>query len=111
MRKTIMLALLLACGTVHAAEWVSIGKGPDGREYLADVSSIQVKDGLRRAWIKTVFAPHTMRDPGDDNKWWSAAVGREAFNCGDETFRVEGLLVYFEDGTSTLMDAKSFPSP
>jgi hypothetical protein len=110
MRKTMMLGMLLvACGTAHAADWVSTGKGPDGREYLADASSIKIKDGLRRVWIKTIFQPHTMRETAD-GKWWNSAVGRQAFNCDDETFRLEGLIVYFEDGTSNLTDPKSFPT-
>jgi hypothetical protein len=44
MNRTILLALLLACGTARASDWVSLGKSDDGQqEYFVDVSSIRVE--------------------------------------------------------------------
>jgi hypothetical protein len=52
-----------------------------------------------------------MRNPEDAKKWWSTSVGRAAFNCADGTFRVEELLIYYDDGTYILKDAELFPTP
>jgi adenine-specific DNA-methyltransferase len=82
--------------------WVSIGKDAAGHETFVDVSSIRVVGAIRRAWFKSVYVSHTMRetDGPDANKWWSASVHRRAFNCGEETTRSEALTVYYEDGTN-----------
>jgi hypothetical protein len=56
-----VVALLLACGTAQAAEWVSLGKDLENREIFVDVSSVRIADSLRRAWFKVVYEPHTKR--------------------------------------------------
>ena len=111
MKRTILLALLLACGTAQAAEWVSLGKSDDGKqETFVDISSIRVTDSIRRAWDKRVQAPHTERGTGDDaSKWVSYYVGREAFNCGEEVWRSEAISIYFDDGTHWSAPADFYP--
>jgi hypothetical protein len=113
MRKTIMLLLLLTCGTARASEWVSIGKSHGGNsEEFVDVSSIRVAGNIRRAWIKSAVAPNYQKGGGEyANKWVSEYLTRSAFNCVDETARTEGLLVYYTDGTSYSGPAQSYPDP
>lgn len=113
MRSRILVTLLLACGTAQASNWVSLGKSDDGTiEPLVDVSSVRVAGSIRRAWIKHVFKTHTTRGDGvDATKWQSESVARVAFSCSEETFRLEGLLIYYDDGTTNSVPATSFPTP
>jgi hypothetical protein len=113
MKHTILLALLLACGTAQAADWVPIGKADNGtQETFVDVSSIRVTGSIRRAWAKLVPAHHTMKLPDNDNrkKWVSYEVSREAFNCDEETSIFEALSAYFDDGTNGSVPADAFPT-
>ena len=88
MRSEILMALVLACGTAHASDWVSVGKSGDGAtEGLVDVSTIGITDGIRRAWIKMASVHHK-----------SYTVERDAFNCEQFTIRWEAYTMYSEDG-------------
>src|ERR1700730_3782967 len=59
MRKTMLLALMLACCPALAEEWVSLGKIDNcNKETFADVSSIRIDSGIRRGSSKVVFASH-----------------------------------------------------
>jgi hypothetical protein len=59
MRKTMLLALMLACCPAQAEEWVSLGKMDNGtKETFVDVSSIRIDSGIRRGSSKVVFASH-----------------------------------------------------
>ena len=109
MKRTILLALLLACGTATASEWVSVGTSADGKtEFFVDATSIRIAGGIRRAWIKFVFPTHTKRAFGDDaNKWESYRLVRVAFNCEQEASRVEAGTSYNTDGTSYTPDLVS----
>jgi hypothetical protein len=96
-----LLALLLACGIARASEWGSLGKDAHDDEVLVDLSSIRVAGGVHRAWIKTIIVPRTERGPGKDgNKWKSYEMTRLAFNCGEEAFKIDGFVVYYDDGTN-----------
>lgn len=84
MRRTILIVLLVSCGTARASDWVSIGKSDSGtREYFADISSIGITGGTRRAWVKTVLS---------SGKPFS--LERLAFNCGEGTMRWEAYTLY-----------------
>jgi hypothetical protein len=111
MKRAILFALLLACGTVQASEWVSIGKPDSGTyETFVDVSTIRIMGSVRRAWEKVVFTPHTMTGVGvDAKKWVSYAVFRAAFNCSEETATYEGLIFYYDDGTNYFPPADTAP--
>lgn len=113
MKRQILLALLLAFGTAQAADWVSFGKVDNGkREYFVDVSSIRLVDGIGRAWIKTVFEPHTKRGlHSDATKWMTKQVLRSSFNCSDETVTSDGLVTYYDDGTVETVPAGSNSGP
>jgi hypothetical protein len=109
---TVLIAL--ACGTVQASEWVSIGKSNDGtQEVFVDVSSIRITGGIRRAWTKTVYAPRTTRSKSGEyaNKWWSSDLSREAYNCLQETHSREALNVYFIDGDVAISPPETLPTP
>jgi hypothetical protein len=108
----VMTALLLTFGTVQASNWVSLGKTLDGaQETFIDVSSIRVAGGIRRAWVKVIFPPHTERDIGDNaNKWVSDEVIRIAFNCGEETRSWEALAIHFDDGSNHSLPAELYPT-
>ena len=101
MQKTILLALLLACGTAQASEWVSLGKNGQGAEALVDVSSIRIAGNIRRVWTKVIFTTHTHKGVNEyANKWVNYELGHDAFDCGNETQRNEALNIYFEDKTN-----------
>jgi hypothetical protein len=113
MKKAITAAFVAALitGTAQASDWVSVGKSDDGKqEIFVDVSSIRIAGDTRRAWIKTVFAPHTRKGiAGDANKWVSYGVVRVAFNCGEETSQDEAATYYYDDGTNYPLDAAFAP--
>lgn len=102
MKSRFLVVVLLAYGTAQASEWVSLGKSDSGSQHFLDVSSIRVAGPIRRAWIKTVLAPQSFREPTgpDANKWWRASIVRTAFNCNLEASRNEAITVYYEDGTN-----------
>src|SRR5450759_1509033 len=112
MQKTIMLALLLACGTAQAAEWVSLGKDLQNREIFVDVSSVRIADGVRRAWFKTVYEPHTKRGSGiHADTWRSYTLTRQAFDCAAESFKTEAGTAYFDDNSNYVIDYTNPPDP
>ena len=112
MQKTIMLALLLACGTAQAAEWVMVGKSTGDQEASVDVSSIRIAGEIRRAWVQVTMAPNFRRGTGENsNKWWHSFLSRYAFNCGEETSRSEALTIYYTDGTNSSVPAERYPEP
>jgi hypothetical protein len=101
------------CGGVpsQASEWVSVSKSQNGTEEFADVANIRVEDNIRRARIKSVYAPHSERDPNDVNKWWASAENQRAFNCREGTSRRESMTVYYSDGTDVSVPDKNLPTP
>lgn len=113
MQKSIFLALLLACSTSQASEWVSVGKSADGtKEWFIDASSIRISKSIRRAWIKTVFAPHTQQDTVlHSGKWLAHLVEHDVFNCGEEKAGIETITAYYEGGgnDSAPYDSKATP--
>jgi hypothetical protein len=113
MNGKILLVLVLACGTAQAAEWVSLGKTINGtQEILVDTSSIRIAGDSRKAWVKTVYAPHTMKGASaNPNKWWTTDLSQEAFKCGEGTHRRESLTVYYNDGTNYVGPAEEYPTP
>jgi hypothetical protein len=95
------MALLLACGAAQATEWVSLGKPDNNQEIFVDVSSIRLGGAIRRAWIKGVYAPHTMKGGGKyANKWETETMSHFVFDCGEETVSIESGIAYFDDETS-----------
>jgi hypothetical protein len=90
------MLMLLAYSTVQASEWVSLSKSDKGLEYLADVSSIGITGGIRRAWIKVAYL---------DRK--SYTLERDAFDCGQGTMRTEAYTMYFPSGSSYSQPAES----
>jgi len=112
MKRTVTLALLLACGAAWAANWLAIGMSQDNINVYVDTSSIRVEGQIRRAWFKFVYAHHTFKGVGPNSQdWLSEAVGREKFNCSEESNRTEALTNYFDDGTSTTVPSELFPTP
>jgi hypothetical protein len=101
MKRTILLALLVTCGGVRAAEWVPvITNKAETEEQQVDVSSVQITNDTRRAWVKTLALPHSQRGVGNEStKWVAYKLGRMAFNCRSETFRIGDVYIYFDDGT------------
>jgi hypothetical protein len=100
MKQTILLTLLLACGTARASEWVSLGK-PDGKiEVFVDVSSIQVTDIVRRAWIKYVPEHHTARGVlRAAHTWLDYQLLHVRYDCSEQTSSTDAATEYYEDGT------------
>ena len=102
MQKTIMMALLLACGAAQAADWVTLGKSADGqKEAFVDVSSIRVNGNIRRAWNKLVMAAHTQKGPAPNtNKWVSYIESQDFLDCMADSSSNELIYVHYEDGTT-----------
>jgi hypothetical protein len=102
MKLTILLALLLACGTAQASEWVLAAYSADGMEKVfVDVSSIRIVTSIRYAWDKLVPKPHTMRGTGENaNKPIIYELSKSGFNCSDETVKVEAVVIYYKDRTN-----------
>ena len=104
MHKTILLALLLACGAAQAADWVQVNKSIDGKyKYFVDKSSIRIEAGKKRAWLKTVPTPRTDRGPGPGiyaKKWVSYSLALYFFDCANETTSMASFVIYFDDGTN-----------
>jgi hypothetical protein len=102
MKRTTLLALLLASGAAQAAEWVRVAKSNNGAvEAFVDRSSILVLGDIRHAWYKTVCSPHACNiGSAGEEKWVSYSMTRYAYNCSEGTAKVEGMVSYFEDGTN-----------
>ena len=84
-----------------ADDWLSIGHSRDGLQTLyVNRSSVRVKDGIPRAWFKTIFSPRTVKGYGQRSKWMSAIISRDAFDCGRAAGRTEEATEYYDDGTS-----------
>ncbi len=114
MHKTIMMALLLACGTAHSSDWVSIGKSTDGiTEAFVDIASIRISGDIRRAWAKLVYRPHTEKGSIGNHtpKWVFNYTSRMALNCREEAQSTEALTIYFEDGTNDSEVSQKLPYP
>jgi hypothetical protein len=109
---TAMLALLLACGSAQAAEWVLIGGTDQGHRGYIDTSSVRVSSNIRRAWFKSIVAPHTVKETNGPNadKWWTEVVSLEAHDCSAETNSREASTVYYEDGSNFSGSPAAYPS-
>ena len=100
----LLTLLLLACGTAQAAEWVSLGKVKNKTaDAYIDTSSIRVSGQSRRAWVKIVYTPHTMRDPERSGRWIDRIVTLYEYNCADETVRTLASTLHFSDSDSYTM--------
>src|ERR1700691_4743331 len=111
MRKTMLLALMLACCPALAEEWVSLGKvDNDNKETFVDVSSIRIDSEIRRGSSKVVFASPVQAGAGEYSSTWVSHFSYQfAFSCADKMGRVEGMSGYFDDGT-TYID-RHYPKP
>lgn len=108
----ILMTLLLASGVAHAAQWVSLGKADAGKETFVDISSIRVAAEIRRGSSQVVLSPHTQNGGGNlSTKWISHITYSFAFNCVEETGRVEGFNFQFDDGTNYNDPAIHYPKP
>jgi clan AA aspartic protease (TIGR02281 family) len=98
--------------TMSAADdWLSIGHSKDGLQTLyVNRSSVRVRDGIPRAWFKTTFSPHTVKGFGRRNKWMSAIIARDAFDCGRAAGRTEAATEYYDDGTNYPVPATELPA-
>jgi hypothetical protein len=97
MQKSIILALLLACGAAQAADWIPVIKDSDRKaEMLVDVSSIRIAGQIRKAWNKTIFTPPSVLK----GKLVSSMVSLTAFNCGEGTYSFQSILFYYADGSN-----------
>jgi hypothetical protein len=96
-----VLALLLACDTARAADWVSVGRTDNGYRSFVDTSSIKIDGSVRKFWAKGVPPPKTVSAPGGNTtKWLSYFLNLEAINCDENAYRVESKVAYFDDGTT-----------
>lgn len=94
-----------------ANDWLSIGHSRDGLQTLyVNRSSVRVREGIPRAWFKTTFSLHTVKGFGRRNKWMSAIVARDAFDCGRAVGRTEEATEYYDDGTNYSVPAADLPA-
>ena len=91
---------------VPPEDWSSIGQSQGGLQRLyINRSSVRVKDGIPRAFFKTIFSSHTVKGVGQRNKWMSAIITRDAFDCEQATGRIEEATEYYDDGTNYVVPA------
>jgi hypothetical protein len=111
--RALLLTLLMACGSLQASEWVSLGKDSSGkRTSYVDASTIEISGDLRRASFKTVIAPRVEQGTGSHSSTWViSASQRLAFLCVEGQLRDEALLLHFEDGSDEESRASQYPSP
>jgi clan AA aspartic protease (TIGR02281 family) len=94
-----------------ANDWLSIGHSRDGLQTLYfNRSSVRVRGGIPRAWFKTTFSPHTVKGFGRRNKWMSAIIARDAFDCERAAGRTEEATEYYDDGTNYSVPAADLPA-
>jgi hypothetical protein len=108
-----MVLIALACGTAHAANWVSLGKTADGSsEILVEVSRIRIEGDVRHAWTRRVLAPQVDKGVGRYAKSRvTQYLTRYAVNCRDETRRPESTAIFFDYGTSWYWSADGSAKP
>jgi hypothetical protein len=93
-------ALLLACGTALAAEWVRISaKGANPREDI-DESSVRVEGDRRTAWVRYTFSPHSTKS-NDGSKYVRVSTELTEIDCPSKEAREISVAIAFEDGSST----------
>ena len=103
MKRAMLLALLLACGAAQASEWVPYVSGKT--EFLVDTSSIRVEGAIRRTWSKSIPAPKTERGVGiNSGKWVRYDLTHRAFNCSEESSKMDAITVFHSDGTNMIED-------
>jgi hypothetical protein len=93
----------------EASKWVPVSEAQHGGEEFADVASIEIEGDIRRAQIKSAFAPHTEKDPNDPSKWWESKVNQMAFNCKEGTSRRESMTINYSDGTQFSIPSDRLP--
>jgi|ERR1019366_9247196 hypothetical protein len=111
MKRATLLALLLACGTARASEWVPAAETNDGKDRsYVDVSSIRIAGSIRQAWVKHVYEPPMKGMDPYPNKLASSELVRVAFDCSEETSRLEAITNHYTDG-DVGTPAASYPTP
>jgi clan AA aspartic protease (TIGR02281 family) len=89
-----------------ADDWLSVAQSRDGLQRLyVDRASVRVKDGIQSAWFKTIFSSHTVKGVAKQNKWMSAVLAREAFDCEERRGRTEQVTEYYDDNTNYAVPA------
>jgi len=109
MRPTIPLALLLVCGTAQAETWVPIRLAYtlDSHDHKdswqsINIESVRITGDVRRAWIKTTFAPQTKKGfPPRTRVWVDYVLTLTEFNCREQATRHMAITVYYIDGELT----------
>lgn len=108
---------MLVCSPAMAANWYFIqhGGGPQERgETYIDLSSIELKDGHMRAWIKHEFATdqHFMDEayPADPRWAYRTSLRYYAFKCLDKEMATTSVTLYEgEMGRSRVVITHSYP--
>jgi hypothetical protein len=113
MQKKIVLALLLVCGTAQASNWMKIPRSATatGADYI-DMESIKTDGAMRRAWIKTVFLPNTMKGLSPRKTMWvSLVMSLLEFNCSEESSRSLSFTGYYTDNDKITVNSPSAWQP
>jgi hypothetical protein len=102
MRVLLLTTMLVAAPMAQAADWRIVGRSHDGQvTYLIDVSEIRIQGEIRHAWVKRVPVPHTLKGPSKNPATFvSYDLTLAAYNCTEEAYRDEEVVIYFEDGTT-----------
>ena len=95
MKRTVLAALLLACGAAQASDWKELRSKPKGNRTFVDVSSLVVSGDIRRIWWKGIPRPNTVKAPND--KWIEYMVARSAIDSRQGTATDESVVYYLAD--------------
>jgi hypothetical protein len=101
-----MLVLLVACSP--ESRWVPVPNGKAG-EYI-DVSRIATAGPVRRVSIKVVFTTPPSEDASQGNRRVVQIVVRQAFNCAENTQRIEAMTFQYANGVVFDVPADQLPS-
>jgi hypothetical protein len=99
MQKTMIVALMLACGTAQAADWVNIGSATQFSAIYADRSRVKADGVIRTTWFKLVYKPHAQRW-GATNQYINYEMAFVSFNCEHQLTHETSSTDYLEDGSA-----------
>jgi hypothetical protein len=108
MKRTILVALLLACGAAQASDWYALDVADNNAIVSVDRSSIMVVSGdVRKAWWKFIYQPQTVKDSGPGGtKWRDFLMYHFTFNCSEGTAKLDAMQTHYEDGTNSVADTE-----
>jgi hypothetical protein len=111
MRKLVSVLLSLGLASIaQAADWMPV-TNPNGQEttnFFIDRASVKNVAPLIHVWWKFTPTPRSVRgEAGNSAKYVAYTLVRSVFNCYADVAQTERKVVYFDDGSSNVVEAPS----